>query len=57
MTEHSVDRKALEAFHASMGDGLRKDDNPLGYQWMYRVGKRAVGRLLDGRNWAEFPDD
>lgn len=23
--------------------------------WMLRVGKRAAGRLLDGRTWDEFP--
>lgn len=29
--------------------------NP-GWQNMYRVGKRAAGRVLDGREWNEFPD-
>lgn len=29
-------------------------DNLLG-QMMYRVGKKEVGRLLDGREWNEFP--
>lgn len=23
--------------------------------WMYRVGKKAAGRLLDGREWNEMP--
>jgi protein gp37 len=27
----------------------------LRYQWMARVGKKAAGRLLDGREWNEFP--
>lgn len=26
-----------------------------GDAWMYRVGKKAAGRLLDGRTWDEFP--
>ena len=26
-----------------------------GAQWMIRVGKKAAGRLLDGREWNEFP--
>lgn len=26
-----------------------------GYQWMHRVGKKAAGRLLDGREWNELP--
>jgi protein gp37 len=32
----------------------------LAYQWpdrsiSYRVGKKAAGRLLDGRTWDEYP--
>ncbi|XZE18787.1 DUF5131 family protein [Pirellulaceae bacterium SH449] len=27
-----------------------------GYQWMHRVGKKAAGRLLDGREWNEVPN-
>ncbi|MBR9800577.1 DUF5131 family protein [bacterium] len=29
--------------------------NP-GYQWMSKVGKKQAGRLLDGREWSEFPE-
>lgn len=25
-------------------------------QWMQRIGKKAAGRLLDGRTWAEYPE-
>ena len=32
--------------------GLEK----LGYQWMYRVGKHAAGRLLDGQTHDAFPE-
>lgn len=32
------------------------DENDAGYQWMARVGKKAAGRLLDGREWSEFPE-
>lgn len=53
-----VDHAALEALHASneacwQGSG---PENPLGAQWMYQVGKRAAGRLLDGREWNEMPE-
>lgn len=27
----------------------------VGYQWMYRVGKKRAGRLLDGGEWNEVP--
>lgn len=27
-----------------------------GAQWMRRIGKKAAGRLLDGREWNEFPE-
>lgn len=42
-----VDQSALEEWHEA--------PETLGYQWMYRVGKRASGRLLDGRTWDEIP--
>lgn len=29
---------------------------PEGNQWMWRVGKKAAGHLLDGKEWREFPD-
>ncbi|QMV00138.1 DUF5131 family protein [Devosia sp. D6-9] len=43
-----VDERALADFAASVRDPSRELDNPLGYQWLYRVGKRKAGRLLDG---------
>jgi len=40
-------------------DGRRKGgllaDNSPGWEVMSRVGKRAAGRLLDGKEWSEFP--
>lgn len=33
-----------------------KDHMREGCSLMYRVGKRAAGRLLDGREWNEFPE-
>jgi len=33
----------------------RTDGGPPGAQQMIRVGKRAAGRMLDGREWSEFP--
>ncbi len=32
------------------------DDSPEGEYAMYRVGKKAAGRLLDGRTWDEMPE-
>ena len=42
--------RAIEVDHAALHDfhDARKNDDALGYQWMYRVGKKAAGRLLDG---------
>ncbi|KQX18375.1 MULTISPECIES: DUF5131 family protein [unclassified Sphingomonas] len=40
-----VDREALAAFHATLDD---PDAAPVGYQWMYQIGKKRAGRLLDG---------
>ena len=31
-------------------------DVPPGYVSMVKVGKRVAGRLLDGREWNEFPE-
>lgn len=31
------------------------DNNTSSDRWMKRVGKKAAGRLLDGREWNEFP--
>lgn len=30
-------------------------DEPAGGVWSYRTGKKRAGRLLDGREWSEFP--
>jgi protein gp37 len=43
-----VDHEALADFNTSLMDKGRAHDNPLGLQWMYAVGKKAAGRLLDG---------
>ena len=43
-----VDRAALADFHTSIVDEGRTQDNQLGLQWMYAVGKKVAGRLLDG---------
>lgn len=51
-----VDRTAIADFIASMENPARTRDNPLGYQWMYRTGKRAAGRLLDGIEHNAFPE-
>lgn len=49
-----VDWDALRDFYATLdlSDG---PVNPLGYQWMYRIGKKAAGRLLDGELHDGFP--
>jgi protein gp37 len=49
-----VDRAALAEFHATL-DLTEGPENPLGYQWLYRVGKKAAGRLLDGVQHDGFP--
>jgi protein gp37 len=42
-------------------DGRRKGglmaDNSPGWEVMNRVGKKRAGRLLDGREWSEFPEE
>ena len=43
-----VDHTALADFNRMVEDLSRAEDNPLGYCWMYRIGKSAAGRLLDG---------
>ena len=35
--------------------GLKQHDFG-GFMWVYRAGKKAAGRLLDGREWNEFPE-
>lgn len=37
-------------------NGRRGQDSETGEEYVYRVGKRAAGRLLDGREWNEFPE-
>lgn len=50
MAEHPMGKYRDHVFDAGMGkNGLR-----LGIG-MYRVGKKAAGRLLDGREWSEYP--
>jgi protein gp37 len=36
-------------------NGRQGDDSPEGEYVMYRVGKKAAGRTLDGRTWDEVP--
>lgn len=50
-----VDHEAIKDFCQSIDDEKRVLDNPLGLQWMYRVGKKAAGAMLDGREHREFP--
>lgn len=49
-----VGHAALADFHATL-DLTTGPVNPLGYQWLYRVGKKAAGRLLDGIEHNAFP--
>ena len=37
------------------GEGPFSDYDNLTGQLMYRVGKKAAGRILDGRTWDELP--
>jgi len=34
---------------------MRDDDRVMGTALMRRIGKAKAGRLLDGREWNEFP--
>lgn len=47
-----VDETALRAFHDYVE---RRSQSDPGLEWMYRVGKKRAGALLDGREWREFP--
>jgi hypothetical protein len=47
---------ALSDFHTSIKDERRVRDNPLGFQWMYEVGKKTAGRLLDGVEHNAMPE-
>jgi protein gp37 len=51
-----VNEEAIAEYHRSVDDSARLLDNPLGYQWMYNVGKKAAGRLLDGVEHNGFPE-
>lgn len=44
-------RKGFLMEEACEGDGGLR----VGYAWMSKVGKKAAGRLLDGRTWDEVP--
>ena len=46
--EDIPDELMYEAIQESMTSGMKDTDN-------VRVGKKAAGRLLDGREWSEFP--
>jgi protein gp37 len=57
------DRQAVQCVRSSggdrilRGDGRFSGDSPQeGDAWMARVGKKAAGRLLDGREWNELPE-
>ncbi|MDE1914691.1 MAG: phage Gp37/Gp68 family protein [Sphingomonadales bacterium] len=50
-----VDAQALADFHATL-DLTSGPVNPLRYQWMYRVGKKLAGRLLDGVEHNGMPE-
>jgi protein gp37 len=55
-----VDQDAVNALNKAMKRNMPDPNDPdqsdwLGYQWMHRVGKKAAGRVLDGREWSEMP--
>ena len=49
--QQMVPVQKADAFHYST-PRTKLDDDLLGY----RIGKKAAGRLLDGREWSEFPE-
>jgi protein gp37 len=51
-TANAEQIKAGGEMGRALRDGRAAD---LGDQWTWRVGKKAAGRLLDGREWSEFP--
>ena len=51
-----IDPRAVGEFIVSSDDAGRANDNPLGYQWLYCVGKKHAGRILDGRTHDEQPE-
>jgi len=41
--------RAIEVDHAALADFYDSlDALDVGYEWMYRIGKKSAGRLLDG---------
>jgi protein gp37 len=46
-----------ETFHlnTTAWNGRTGEDSESGDVYVYRIGKKAAGRLLDGREWNEFP--
>jgi hypothetical protein len=46
---------AHTAGRPALADALEGELAGLGYTWMYRVGKKKAGRLLDGSTWNQFP--
>jgi protein gp37 len=40
---------------SDMPDRIYHNDKPLEFCHMFKVGKKAAGRLLDGQTWNEFP--
>jgi protein gp37 len=51
-----IDKTALLDLTTLLNDRHRTSDNPLGLQWMYHVGKKSAGRLLDGIEHTAFPE-
>ena len=51
-----VDEAAIADFIGSIEDPERAESNPLGLEWMYRVGKKHSGRMLDGRLHDAMPE-
>lgn len=47
-----VDDAAMACFK----DFMRTGEGDPGLQWVHKVGKKAAGRVLDGRTWDEFPE-
>ncbi|MBF0270300.1 MAG: phage Gp37/Gp68 family protein [Alphaproteobacteria bacterium] len=50
-----IDKDAFNDTARVLEDDERELDNPLGLEWMYRVGKAKAGRLLDGAEHLEMP--
>lgn len=50
-----IDRQGNTFEDTTAWNGKRGADSDTGEEYVYRVGKKAAGRLLDGREWNEFP--